>query len=808
MVQEGYRGGSECDESDVTPISDPDGVNTETSSTQDPRTPGRFFRRRIRSAAWWIAGAYTVFATLWIYFSDRALASLLRDPEILLRVSVYKGIGFVAVTAVLLFFMIRWAYGRIEDGYEALKIHEIEIERQRKLYAALSQINQAIVWTSSKEDLFDRIAQVLIEFGGLRLATLVLGDPASGQRLVVARSPTLAVIPEDPVDPLGAFTSTESCNHLLDPGVPADRREKAARLGLLSWAAIPILQRESAIGSIHVYAASPGFFQDLEIALLEEAAMDIAFALENLDREEDRQRALAVAERERTFSDTMIDSMPGILYFYDYTGRFLRWNRRFEEVSGYSAEEIRAMHPLQCFHQEDRGFLQDRIAEVFSRGESSVEAPFVAKSGEATPYFFTGRRVEIDSLPCLVGVGIDISERIEAEAALKRSEERHRTTLDNILEGCQILDFDWTYLYLNRTASVQNRRPNDELMGRRMPEAWPGMDQTEIFAHFRRCMEERVPYHGETRFDFPDGGYGWFDLRTQPVPEGIIILSVDITERHEAERALHELNESLEAKVMERTAELQDALVRAEAADRLKSAFLATMSHELRTPLNSIIGFTGIVLQGLAGPLTAEQAKQLGMVRGSARHLLELINEILDLSKIEAGQLEIRCEDFNPIESVERVASTIRPLADERGLSLEVTVADGVASQMRGDSRRVEQILLNLLNNAVKFTDSGGVSIDASPDVIGGGTSGSRAATRFRIVDTGIGIRESDLDQLFLPFRQLDSGITRVHEGTGLGLAICRRLSDLLGGEIGASSEWGKGSVFTVVIPNQPTEAS
>lgn len=635
-------------------------------------------RRRIRSAAWWIAGAYAAFATIWIYFSDRALATLVRDPEILLRISVYKGIGFVAVTAVLLWWMIRWAYGRIEGGYEALKVHKNEIDRQRRLYAALSQINQAIVWTSTREALFECISRVLVEYGGLRIATIVWTDPEDGRRRVVARCAAPGESEEDPIDPLEEKKATESSSDLKGVSPHGDLR---------SWAVIPIRQGGVAVGAIHVYAATEDFFEEQEIRLLEEAAMDIAFALENLDREADRQRALAVAERERRFSDTMIDSLPGILYFYDRQGRFLRWNRRFEEVSGYSGDEIRVMHPLQFFPGEQQAMLEERIAEVFDRGESSVEAPFLSKSGVTRPYYFTGRRVEIDRMPCLVGVGIDISDR------------------------------------------------------------------------------------------------------------------------HKAEQALNELNGNLEVKVMDRTAELREALVRAEAADRLKSAFLATMSHELRTPLNSIIGFTGIVLQGLAGPLTAEQTKQLGMVRGSARHLLELINEILDLSKIEAGQFEIRREEFDPRVSVDRVVATIRPLADRKGLMLETSVFTEVVARMVGDSRRLEQILLNLLNNAVKFSDAGGVRVDVHPGEVLRDGSGV-AATVFRVTDTGIGIRESDLDQLFLPFRQLDSGISRVHEGTGLGLTICRRLTELLGGTIGVTSRWGGGSAFTVTIPNQTEDAS
>jgi signal transduction histidine kinase len=151
----------------------------------------------------------------------------------------------------------------------------------------------------------------------------------------------------------------------------------------------------------------------------------------------------------------------------------------------------------------------------------------------------------------------------------------------------------------------------------------------------------------------------------------------------------------------------------AEAADKVKSAFLATMSHELRTPLNSIIGFTGIVLQRMAGPLTAEQEKQLGMVRRSARHLLDLINDVLDLSKIEAGQLEVRLEPFDLPAVIERVVASVQPLADRKALTLSVHIAPEVGS-MVSDRRRVEQILLNLLSNAIKFTNTGSVSVTAT----------------------------------------------------------------------------------------------
>ena len=243
----------------------------------------------------------------------------------------------------------------------------------------------------------------------------------------------------------------------------------------------------------------------------------------------------------------------------------------------------------------------------------------------------------------------------------------------------------------------------------------------------------------------------------------------------------------LERKVEERTRDLSKANERLKSLDQLKSMFIASMSHELRTPLTSIIGFSKILLKGWAGKFNEEQKKQLRIIRRSADHLLGLINEIIDISKIEAGKLDLKIEKFDLVEMVNHLEESFKVKLQEKDINLHLSAPDTLMVQ--SDKKRIKEILFNLVGNAVKYTDFGSVSVCISQE---------QEKIKISVTDTGIGIKDEDFDKLFKPFSRISSSEGK--EGTGLGLHLSQKLANLLNGEIIMESEYGKGSSFTLIL--------
>ena len=308
--------------------------------------------------------------------------------------------------------------------------------------------------------------------------------------------------------------------------------------------------------------------------------------------------------------------------------------------------------------------------------------------------------------------------------------------------------------------------------------------------------------------------FGVLAFVPQPVASGVILAAVPVltaiiyvllwiystrlqrtlAETHAANLALRESERSLEIKVTERTRELADARDQALEATRAKSVFLANMSHELRTPLNAVIGFSDVLSQQMFGPLNARQTEYLEDIRTSGQHLLALINDVLDLAKVEAGRLELDSSEFSLREALESVGMMVRERARSLGIGLDAVIAPEIGI-VRADERKIKQVVLNLLSNAVKFTPAGGrVELGARPE-------GDGIVVTVR--DTGVGIAPADQARVFEEFAQARSAATREQEGTGLGLTLSKNFVELHGGRIWVESEVGKGSTFSFTLPQR-----
>lgn len=410
------------------------------------------------------------------------------------------------------------------------------------------------------------------------------------------------------------------------------------------------------------------------------------------------------------------------------------------------------------------------------------------------------------------------------EKKLKESEEWFSTTLRSIGDAVIATDDKGRVTFMNMVA--------EELTGWKIEEA-QHEKLTDVFRiinkNTRLTVEnpaERVMQEGavvglanHTLLLAKNGREIPIDDSAAPIQDdrgkiiGVILVFRDVTERDMAEVKLHRAYGEMEKRVAERTADLeatnkqlkQEIEQRKLAEDRLqeknvelenallaKDRFLANMSHELRTPLNAIIGFTGTLLMKLPGPLNAEQEKQLQNISASAKHLLLLINDLLDLSKIESGKVEVNPEPVSCKSVLKDIADTLRPIADDKYLKLICNMPDEDII-LHTDRRAVSQILINLANNAIKFTEKGEVRLELRCD-------DNLAQVQFSVSDTGIGIKPEDQDKLFQAFTQVDSSSARRHEGTGLGLHLSKKLAELLGGHIEFQSEFGKGSVFQLVL--------
>jgi PAS domain S-box-containing protein len=499
-----------------------------------------------------------------------------------------------------------------------------------------------------------------------------------------------------------------------------------------------------------------------------------------------RQRAESTLRQSEERFRLIVDGVSDhALFMLSPTGIVLSWNAGAKRLKGYDADEIIGKS-FVCFYtqaQRRDGHPEEELRIAGTAGRYEEEGWRIRKDGSQflANVVITALRDEDGNLRGFAKITRDIT----ASRALDRAMAEQARILDLVNDTIFVRDDADRITYWNRGAERSYGWSKEEAIGH----VTHTLLQTQFpqgLPQIRTMIAEKGHWEGELLHRRRDGSQvavasRWVLQKSAGEPDRIIETNYDLTDRKLMEQALRNQNRDLE--------------LAAVAKDR----FLANMSHELRTPLNAIIGFSELLTDGLPGPVNSEQREYLDDVLKNGRHLLHLINDLLDLSKLEAGKMQWYPEVFSLPGAVEEACAGIRPLLEQKKIALRVRVTPGLQS-VRLDRRRFIQIMYNLLSNAVKFTSDGG-HVDVAAGPLG--------SNQFMVsvCDDGVGISPHDLKRLFTDFEQLHDSAQRHYQGTGLGLSLTRNLVEALGGDIRVDSDVGKGSVFTVELPMTMPEA-
>ncbi|PSN20247.1 hypothetical protein C7271_03140 [filamentous cyanobacterium CCP5] len=508
-----------------------------------------------------------------------------------------------------------------------------------------------------------------------------------------------------------------------------------------------------------------------------------------------QKRAEQEAQELRERLEFALTSSAAVIFTRETTGRFKPTfvGDNVRAFTGYSAAEMvqNADLWMQLYHPEDQAQVLQQLAWAVNHGEATYEYRYRHQDGSYRWMREEARRVRNARHQLeLVGYFVDVSQQKAAESALRQSEARYRAVVEDQTELiCRFLS-DGTITFVNQACCDYFQIASAQLMGQNY---WQWLRAEACFplqSQLVGLTQENPVMSFEHQTNTPNGGPCWqfwtnraiFDFKGQLVEYQAV--GRDISDRKRAEAELRTTNEHL-------------TLVNSELhrATRLKDEFLASISHELRTPLNAILGMTEGLTASVFGDINARQQTALDTIDRSGRHLLALINDILDLSKVEAGKLELQKSPVDIPLLCESSLTFVKQQAQKKHIHLSLKLP-GQLPTIDVDQRRIQQVLLNLLTNAVKFTPEGGrvrlvVSADSQP----------KPQLVLAIIDTGIGIASEHLPKLFKPFVQIDNRLNRSHSGTGLGLALVRRLVELHGGTVSVDSTVGKGSCFTIKLP-------
>jgi len=512
---------------------------------------------------------------------------------------------------------------------------------------------------------------------------------------------------------------------------------------------------------------------------------------------DERKKSRRELERYREYTGRMLDAIDDLFYVLDEDGRLTRWNDSLPAVTGYSDEELGQMSALDLVPEDEMGQVAATIEEGFAEGHARMEVPLLLKDGTTVPYEVGGSLVEHpEGDHRAVVVGRDITERRRREEEIERQNDLFRRAQAIASVGAWEYEVEsgrltWTeQVHEIYGTSLEETPTLEAALAAYHPE-----DRPRLRDAVERAIHEKAAYDLELRLVSQDGHERWVRTRGEPVFEDGDVTSVrgtiqNITERKEQERTLVEAKRE------------------AEAANRMKSAFLATMSHEIRTPLTSILGFAEAIeeetegLQAPAEKATAEKTpvergdlsslgQFAGVIQRSGKRLMKTLTGVLNLSRLEAGEMNLVSKPVDLAEQANEVAEELRPQAEEKGLRLQVQNGEE-PTWAQADEGGVQIVLRNLLSNAIKYTEAGSVEVRAYEE---------EEEAVLEVEDTGIGMSASQVEDLFEPFRQESEGVAREYEGTGLGLAVTREAAQQMGGRVEVETQKGEGSRFTVRLP-------
>ena len=507
-------------------------------------------------------------------------------------------------------------------------------------------------------------------------------------------------------------------------------------------------------------------------------------------------------KRENQLWFALNEAMDGLWDWNVATGEVF-FSPQLKRMLGYGPDELAPTLGSWSanIHPDDAALVMRALTEHLDGKRARYEARYRLRTRNATYLWVDdrGKVCERDASGAatrVVGMVQDVTREHQAQLALQRSEADQRTLIAALPDVIMRFDREGRHLFVSENVTQLAPIPAGAIIGKTHRElGFPDALCVQWDHELEQVFKEGLPLESEFVLDGPQGPriISWRlapDALGDQGVQSVLAVCRDITERRNADVELERHRHHLEERVRERTAALSVAKEAAEAASRAKSQFLANMSHELRTPMSAIMGMTGLALQATQDP---EQRDRLGKVDQASQHLLKLINDILDISKIEADRMTLEDTRFRLGDVLEGQLQLATQRAEEKRLQLKLVVDRTLADDhFLGDPLRLRQILLNLMDNAIKFTAQGSITLRVSAL----SKPLERQVLRFEVTDTGIGIAHDAQERLFLAFEQADNSTTRQYGGTGLGLAISLRLVQMMGGEMGVLSEPGKGSTF------------